>query len=127
MAGRRLVSQVAGVAAGVTLATITSAVASASPAPVGYEAKVVRAMAIDDLTETGAWTPRGPETSVALDDKIVKVGERYFNFVGFGADLTRSERTQQEGSLCWVYHPRITAGVNYMAFALAMCGEQVPS
>lgn len=80
MEGRRLVSQVVGVAAGVTLAAITSAVASAPPAPVGYEAKVLRAMAIDDLTETGAWTPRGPETSVALDDKLVKVGERSLRF-----------------------------------------------
>jgi len=51
----------------------------------------------------------------------------YFHFVGFGEDLTRSERTQQEGSPCWVYHPRITAGVNYMAFALVMCGEPVPA
>lgn len=50
----------------------------------------------------------------------------YFNFVGFGANMTRTERTEQEGSPCRVYHPRVTAGVNYMAFALALCGERVP-
>ena len=80
MEGRALVSQVVGVVAGVTLATIASAAASAPPAPAGYEAKVVRAMAIDDLTETGVWTPRGPETAVALDHRIVKVGERSLRF-----------------------------------------------
>ena len=77
MKGRRLVSQVVGVAVGVTLATIASAAPSA---PIGYEAKVVRTMAIDDLTETGTWTPRGSETSAALDDKVVKVGERSLRF-----------------------------------------------
>jgi len=51
----------------------------------------------------------------------------YYNFSGFGPDMKRVERTRQEGSECYVYHPRIAAGVNYMAFALVMCGRKVPA
>jgi len=51
----------------------------------------------------------------------------YYNFYGRGARMKRVERTQQEDRTCFVYHPRVTAGVNYMAFALAKCGGKVPA
>ena len=51
----------------------------------------------------------------------------YYSFAGFGPNMKRVERTHQEGSECFVYHPRVAAGVNYMAFALAKYGEKVPA
>ena len=49
-----------------------------------------------------------------------------FYFTGFGEAMKRALRTEQEGSPCVVYHPRVGAGVNYFAYAMALNGRKIP-
>lgn len=52
---------------------------------------------------------------------------QHFYFTGFGEGMKKTHRTHQEGSPCVVYIPRIGAGVNYFAYAMALSGRKIPS
>lgn len=51
---------------------------------------------------------------------------KVFYFTGFGKEMKKTLRTEQEGSPCIVYHPRVGSGVNYFAYAMAIAGRQIP-